>query len=162
MDGLQPGDGQRLLDASLAGGLFLVSLDDEQRWYRFHHLFRDMLRRRLERDAGPERVQALRRRASDWLAGQGLWDEAATQAIDANDIERVTSLVETCLMTERSIGTSLMLESWTRRLPPDVVDDEPHAHAGALRDARPSEANWERSSRCCVRLKQCSPTSRGG
>ena len=125
VDGLQPGDGQRLLDESMAAGLFLTSLDDEQRWYRFHHLFRDMLRRRLERDAGPERVRALRRRASDWLAGQGLWDEAATQAIDANDVGRVTSLVETCLMTERSIGAGLMLESWTRRLPPDVVEASP-------------------------------------
>ena len=125
VDGLQPGDGQRLLDESMAAGLFLTSLDDEQRWYRFHHLFRDMLRRRLERDAGPERVRALRRRASDWLAGQGLWDEAATQAIDANDVGRVTSLVETCLMTERSIGAGLMLESWTRRLPRDVVEASP-------------------------------------
>jgi len=122
VDGLQPGDSSRLLDESMAAGLFLTSLDDEQRWYRFHHLFRDMLRRRLERDAGPERVRALRRRASDWLTGEGLWDEAATQAIDANDVGRVTSLVETCLMTERSIGARLMLESWTRRLPRDTVE----------------------------------------
>ena len=64
-------------------------------------------------------------RASDWLAGQGLWDEAATQAIDANDVGRVTALVETCLMTERSIGAGLMLESWTRRLPRDVVAASP-------------------------------------
>jgi LuxR family transcriptional regulator, maltose regulon positive regulatory protein len=125
VDGLRPGDGRRLLDASMAAGLFLTSLDDEQRWYRFHHLFRDMLRRRLERDAGPERVRALRRRASDWLAGQGLRNEAATQAIDANDVDRVTSLVETCLMTERSIGVGLMLDSWTRRLPRDVVEASP-------------------------------------
>jgi len=125
VDGLQPGDGQRLLDACMAAGLFLASLDDEHRWYRFHHLFRDMLRRRFERDAGPERVRALRARASDWFAGQRLWDEAATQAIDANDVGRVTSLVETCLMTERSIGAGLMLESWIRRLPADVVDSSP-------------------------------------
>jgi LuxR family maltose regulon positive regulatory protein len=125
VEGLQPGDAQRLLDASMAAGLFLMSLDDEQRWYRFHHLFRDMLRRRLERDAGAERVRALRLRASDWLAGHGWWDEAASQALDANDVDRVTALVETCLMTERSIGAGLMLESWTRRLPRDVVDSSP-------------------------------------
>jgi len=122
VDGLHPGDGQRLLDACMAAGLFLASLDDEHRWYRFHHLFRDMLRGRLERDAGPERVRALRARASDWLAGEELWDEAATQAIEANDVGRVTPLVETCLMTERSIGTGLMVESWIRRLPGHVVD----------------------------------------
>jgi LuxR family maltose regulon positive regulatory protein len=125
VDDLQPGDGQGLLDESMAAGLFVTSLDDEQRWYRFHHLFRDMLRRRLERDAGPERVRALRRRASDWLAGQGLWEEAGTQAIDANDVGRVTSLVETCLMTDRSIGAGLMIESWARRLPRDVVEASP-------------------------------------
>ena len=125
MDGLQPGDGQRLLDESLAAGLFVTALDDEQYWYRFHHLFRDMLRRRLEHDAGAEGVQALRQRASDWLAGQGLWDEAASQAIDADDVGRVTSLVETCLMTERSIDVSVMLEAWTRRLPREVVEASP-------------------------------------
>ena len=125
VDGVQPGDAQRLMEACAAAGLFLTSLDDEQRWYRFHHLFRDMLRRRLARDADPEGVRALRRRASDWLAGQKLWEEAATQAIDANDIGRVTSLVEICLMTERSISARLMLESWTRRLPRDVVDASP-------------------------------------
>jgi LuxR family maltose regulon positive regulatory protein len=125
VDGLQPGDAQRLLDASMAAGLFLMSLDVEQRWFRFHHLFRDMLRRRLERDAGPEQVGALRLRASDWLAGQALWDEAATHAIDANDVDRVTALVETCLLTDRSIGTGLRLDAWTRRLPREVVEESP-------------------------------------
>ena len=84
-----------------------------------------MLLRRLEREVGSEGVQALRLRASDWFKGQGLWDEAATQAIVANDIDRVTALVDVCLLTDRSIGTSLMLESWTRRLPPDVVATNP-------------------------------------
>jgi LuxR family maltose regulon positive regulatory protein len=125
VDGLRPGDASRLLDESLAAGLFLVALDDEQWWYRFHHLFREMLRRRLERDAGPEYVRALRVRASDWLAGQRLWDEAVSQAIDANDVGRVSALVETCLVTEPSIGARLMLESWTRRLPRDVVAASP-------------------------------------
>jgi LuxR family maltose regulon positive regulatory protein len=125
VDGLQPGDGQRLLHGSLAAGLFVTALDDEQCWYRFHHLFRDMLRRRLEHDAGAEGVRALRQRASDWLAGQGLWDEAAAQAIEADDVGRVTSLVETCLLTERSIDVSVMLDAWTRRLPREVVEASP-------------------------------------
>jgi len=125
VDDVRLGDGQRLMGESIAAGLFLMSLDDQQRWYRFHQLFRDMLRRRLERDDGPERVRALRVRASDWLKDQGLWDEAATQAIDANDVGRVTSLVDTCLLTERSIGARLVLESWTRRLPRDVVEASP-------------------------------------
>jgi LuxR family maltose regulon positive regulatory protein len=125
VDGVQPGDASRLLDECAAAGLFLISLDDEQRWYRFHHLFSAMLRRRLGRDAGPERVRALRLRASDWLKSQGLWDEAASHAIEANDVDRVAALVETCLVTERSIGARLMLESWTRRLPPNVVAASP-------------------------------------
>jgi LuxR family maltose regulon positive regulatory protein len=125
VDDLQPGDAQRLLDESMAAGLFLTALDDERRWYRFHHLFRDMLRRCLERDAGPEHIRALRLRASDWLAGQRLWDESATQAIDANDVGRVTSLVETCLLSELSISVGLMLDGWIHRLPPDVVEASP-------------------------------------
>jgi LuxR family maltose regulon positive regulatory protein len=122
VDGLLPGDAQRLLEATMTAGLFLMSLDGERRWCRFHNLFRDALRRRLERETAPERVRALRLRASDWLAGHGSWDEAARQAIDANDVDRVTSLVETCLLTDRSIGTGLMVEAWIRRLPGHVVD----------------------------------------
>jgi LuxR family maltose regulon positive regulatory protein len=125
VDGLQPGDGRRLLDDSMAAGLFLTSLDDERRWYRYLHLFRDMLRRCLEREVGPEGIRVLRLRASDWFEGQGLWDEAATQAIDANDVDQVTALVETCLLGDRGINTGLMLDSWTRRLPSDVVAASP-------------------------------------
>jgi LuxR family maltose regulon positive regulatory protein len=117
----------------MEAGLFLRSLDDDHHWYRFHDLFRDMLRRRLERDAEPERVRALRQRASDWHKGQGSWGEAASFAIDATDVGRVTSLVETCLLTERSIGARMMLESWTRRLPRDVVEASPTLSLAACR-----------------------------
>ena len=85
MDSLRPGDAHRLLGESAAAGLFLMSLDNEQRWYRFHHLFRDTLRRRLERDLDGE-CRGLRLRASDWFGGERLWDEAATHAIDVNDV----------------------------------------------------------------------------
>jgi len=125
VDGLQPGDARRLLDETLAAGLFMMPLDDEQRWYRLHDLFRGMLRRRLDHEGDSERVRVSRLRASDWLASQRLWDEAATQAIDAHDVDRVTSLAEACLLTDRSIAAKVMLDAWTRRLPPAVVEASP-------------------------------------
>jgi ATP/maltotriose-dependent transcriptional regulator MalT len=70
------GDSQATLEALERANLFLVPLDDERRWYRYHHLFADALRARLAREAGAEAVATFHRRASAWLAAAGLLPEA--------------------------------------------------------------------------------------
>jgi LuxR family maltose regulon positive regulatory protein len=125
VDGLQPGDAQRLLDASMIAGLFVVALDDEQRWYRYHILFRDMLRRCLERELGAERVRALITRASIWLDANGLLEEAAISAFAAGDALRAAALIERLVPIWQQREQWATLDVWLRRLPPDVVAMSP-------------------------------------
>lgn len=70
--GVAPGDSQTLLEEAERRGLFLVALDDERRWYRYHTLFAEVLRAELRRAAGPRRLAELRQRAGQWqLAEDG-------------------------------------------------------------------------------------------
>jgi LuxR family maltose regulon positive regulatory protein len=85
-------DGQEMLERLERDNLFVVLLDDERRWYRYH-LFADFLRTRLERE-GPERVSELHCRAVDWYEQNGLISEAVGHALAAEDHERATDLVK--------------------------------------------------------------------
>jgi LuxR family transcriptional regulator, maltose regulon positive regulatory protein len=85
---------QALLEELERANLFIVPLDDTRRWYRYHHLFVDVLRGRLTSGATPEIVATLHRRASAWFEAQGLVAEAVHHALAANDGERAARLVE--------------------------------------------------------------------
>ena len=73
--------------------LFIVPLDEERRWYRYHHLFADLLRQRL-RQTQPEQVPTLHHRASEWYEQNGFADEAIEHALRAEDFERAAYLIE--------------------------------------------------------------------
>jgi LuxR family maltose regulon positive regulatory protein len=72
--------------------VFLVALDGEQEWYRYHQLFADLLRARLAQSE-PDLLPVLWRRAADWCAGQGLVEEAVRYALRAGDQHRAAELV---------------------------------------------------------------------
>jgi len=76
-----------------AANLFIVPLDDERRWYRYHRLFADLLRKRLQRQS-PDLVPSLHRRASAWHEQQGLMAVAIEHALAAQDLERAVTLIE--------------------------------------------------------------------
>ncbi|BAH50914.1 serine/threonine-protein kinase [Rhodococcus opacus] len=103
--------GQALLEEVEERDLFLRSLDDDRDWFRYHHLFADFLRRRLERDA-PERLARLHRRASDWFADHNALGEAVDHALAAGDDDRAVDLVESHamrLIESSKMGTVLAL-----------------------------------------------------
>ena len=78
---------------STAENLFLVPLDDQRRWYRYHHLFADMLRARLLASS-PERGAELHRRASAWLERGRRAPTAIHHALAGGDVDRAADLVE--------------------------------------------------------------------
>lgn len=104
--------------------LFVVPLDDERGWYRYHHLFADLLRARLARTA-PQEVSTLHRRASAWLAGAGLVDEAIDQALAAEDMQRAAGLVEQVARHMFLEVKRVTLSRWIEALPEDVVRARP-------------------------------------
>ncbi len=73
--------------------LFVIPLDSHRQWYRYHHLFQQLLQRRLLSEAGPEQAAELHRRAAAWFAGQDLIDEAIRHALAINDIGQAAELM---------------------------------------------------------------------
>ena len=93
VDAAGPVDGQATLEDLERMNLFVIPLDDERRWYRYHHLFADVLRKRLE-TRFPELLPELHRRASRWYEQNGFASEAIQQAIVASDQDRAAQLIE--------------------------------------------------------------------
>ena len=86
-------DGRAMLEALDRANLFLVPLDDRRRWYRYHHLFADVLRAHLL-DEQPDEVPELHRRASDWYEQNGDRSEAIRHALAGGDFDRAADLIE--------------------------------------------------------------------
>ncbi|MBX3084661.1 MAG: hypothetical protein KF716_23705 [Anaerolineae bacterium] len=118
-------DGQAMIEQIERGNLFLISLDDERNWYRFHHLFGDMLRKRLQIVMSKAEIEELHRRASQWFAREGLIDESISHAISARDFaSAATILEESC----RKYPVDSWGDQWIRRakqIPDDVMRHYP-------------------------------------
>lgn len=160
--------GQATLEAIERANLFLVPLDNERRWYRYHHLFADLLRQRLHQGAASsagdaERgVAELHIRASEWYEHNGLEIEAFHHAAAANDVARVERLIEGAWMPLHFRGAVAPVLNWLESQPRTVLDARPslwttyasvllvtgqgdrvepklHAAEAALQDAEPDD-----------------------
>ena len=85
------------LESLERSNLFVVPLDGNGHWYRYHHLFRELLRAELER-AEPDLVPRLLARAVAWSAANGQTEAAIGYAQDVGDVDQVSRLVEQCLL----------------------------------------------------------------
>ncbi len=110
------GGGKAMLESLDRGNLFLVPLDDRRRWYRYHHLFADVLRARLL-DEQPDVVPALHRRASDWYEANGERAVAIDHALAAGDFDRAADLVELAAPALQRLRQEGMLRRWMEALP---------------------------------------------
>jgi LuxR family maltose regulon positive regulatory protein len=112
-----------LLEALERGNLFVVPLDDRRHWFRYHHLFADVLRARLMAEQ-PDRAPTLHRRASEWYERNGSPTDAIRHALAAEDFERAAGLVE--LAALEMLGSSQeTLYRWLMALPDEVVRARP-------------------------------------
>jgi LuxR family maltose regulon positive regulatory protein len=129
----QRGGAARLVDLERAN-MFLVPLDDHREWYRYHHLFGDVLRAHLAEQHRDE-VAALHRRASDWWHHQGDAAQAVEHALAAADLQRAAELMELAIPLMARARREGELASWVGALPEEVVRTRPVlavALAGAL------------------------------
>ena len=118
-------NGQRILEQLESANLFVVSLDDERGWYRYHHLFGNMLRHHLDRDTAVEGVSLLHQRAYDWFLQNGLTEEALGHALAAKDYDRAARLIEQnagTMIRRGDVGTVLR---WLKSLPAEVLRASP-------------------------------------
>ena len=114
--------------------LFVVPLDDRRRWYRYHHLFADVLRARLL-DEQPERIPELHRRATEWYEGSGERPEAIRHALAGRDFERAAELIELEIPGTRQNRGEAQRRLWIDALPAEEIRRRPvlsNAAAGSI------------------------------
>ncbi len=118
-------ESQVVLEQLEAANLFLIPLDGERRWYRYHHLFADLLRQRL-RHTLPDRVPNLYCRASEWYARHGYQFEAVHHALSGGDVERAAGLIEANGLSLMGQGAFATVRKWIDALPMDFVQKRPY------------------------------------
>ena len=118
------GTGRVTLETLDRANLFIVPLDDERRWYRYHHLFGDLLRQRLRRSQ-PKQVRALHRRASKWYERNGFSEKAIEHSLQGEHFERAASLLEEETDRIWGRGARTKVRRWLARLPADMVLCQP-------------------------------------
>ncbi|HUW09742.1 MAG TPA: LuxR C-terminal-related transcriptional regulator [Anaerolineae bacterium] len=104
-----------------AANLFIVPLDQERRWYRYHRLFADLLRQRLRTTGPPDLVSELHRRASQWYEDAGHSADAVHHALAGADWGRASSLILSLSETMLMSGEVVTLLGWFRLLPEERV-----------------------------------------
>jgi LuxR family maltose regulon positive regulatory protein len=116
---------QQIIDRMAGANLFVVPLDGEGKWYRYHHLFRDLLRPRLAKQYGTTVVSELHAQAGAWYAENGLIDEALDHLLAASHSTEAAGLVARHRTEMMNQAMWSRLERWLRRFSPDVIDQYP-------------------------------------
>jgi LuxR family maltose regulon positive regulatory protein len=112
--------------ADLRGSnLFTIPLDDEGVWYRYHHLFRDLLQMRLRQIFSKEAIAQMHQRASYWFAENDLVDEAIQHTLAADDVVRAAKMVEQNRIDLMNADQWQVLERWLDRLPNEIKQQRP-------------------------------------
>jgi LuxR family maltose regulon positive regulatory protein len=124
----QPG-GKAMLEALDRANLFLVPLDDRRRWYRYHHLFADVLQAHLL-DEQPAGLPALHRRAVDWYEQNGERSEAIHHALAAEDFAQAADLVELALPALHRGKQEATVRRWMEALPDELFVVRPVLSVG--------------------------------
>jgi LuxR family maltose regulon positive regulatory protein len=117
-------DGKEMLKALEQGNLFVIPLDDQRQWYRYHHLFADVLQEHLK-GTQPEQVSVLHRRASEWYEKNGLPHDAIRNALAAGDFARAADLIELVMPAMNRSRQFATLLGWLKALPDELVRVRP-------------------------------------
>jgi LuxR family transcriptional regulator, maltose regulon positive regulatory protein len=135
-------DGGGMLEALERGNLFVVPLDNQRQWYRYHHLFADVLQAHLI-EAQPEQVSSLHQRASAWYEQNGFQPEAIRHALAAEDFVRAAGLIELAWSAMDLSSHSSTWLGWVKELPDVLIRLRPVlsvSYAWALLDGGELEA----------------------
>lgn len=119
-------DAEELLGRLLRANLLLIPLDSEGRWYRFHHMLRDLLLRRLRLQVDAPTIKALTLRVAHWLDSAGLFEEAVRAYLAAGAESAAAEVVERLLLP--ALGRdqrTLPYDSWLRLLPAELIPQRP-------------------------------------
>ncbi len=117
--------GQEFIEWLEKAHLFVIPLDDQHRWFRYHRLFQDLLQSQLKRRYSTEEIATLHYRASEWFGENGLIDEAIPRALAAGDVISAAQWVEQNRQAMLNSDRWFVLEKWLSMLPDTVIQERP-------------------------------------
>ncbi len=116
---------QECIDYIKTADLFLIQLDKQQEWYRFHHLFRDALRQKLSGTMPASQIKKMHARIADWFFAHNLSDQAIYHAMEASDLERATSYMEQTLCDILNREDRAALQDRLQLIPEELIAKSP-------------------------------------
>jgi len=117
--------GQETLEYLERANLFIVPLDNERRWYRYHHLFGELLRKRLGQSLVPGEIAELHMQASEWYEQNGFPSDAIHHAFAVKDFERVAKIAELEWPAMHAGAQSIKWLGWMKILPEEIIRARP-------------------------------------
>ena len=114
-----------LLSAMIEAGLPVVQLDSRQEWFRYHHLFQELLQNQLRQEQGSAAVATLHRRAAAWLARHDQITAAVRHALRADDLSLAAAILEGAVRPEILRGGTQQAQRWLALFPDDALDQHP-------------------------------------
>jgi LuxR family maltose regulon positive regulatory protein len=118
-------DAEAMLRQLEESNLFILPLDNRRFWYRYHMLFADLLRRRMDQELPPETRAGLYLRAAEWFEREGFLYEAISHSLSAPDYPLAVRLLERHALTFFFRSESNLLRGWLKRLPEDLLRTRP-------------------------------------
>jgi LuxR family maltose regulon positive regulatory protein len=118
-------NGQKTLETLDHANLFVIPLDEERRWYRYHHLFADLLRTQLKRSYDPQQVVKLHLRAKEWYEQNNLIFDSIHHATMVSEVDLIEELIQHNYMYLMEHGEMRRLRYWTGRLPKEMIYHRP-------------------------------------
>jgi len=117
-------DSRDILDSLERSNLFLIALDDQRKWYRYHNLFADLLRSRIKL-ASPDLFTNLHQRASAWYLARQDLENAIFHSLSTRDFELAAGLIEQSIQSLDVLNKQLTLTSWVNNLPRSIIEMHP-------------------------------------
>jgi LuxR family maltose regulon positive regulatory protein len=105
--------------------MFITPLDDRRKWYRYHHLFQELLQQRATAEMRSDQIAELHRLASAWFEAHGMVDEALHHALESGDLDLVARQINAGLRDQVNREDRMTLERWLRLLPEEAIQKHP-------------------------------------
>jgi LuxR family maltose regulon positive regulatory protein len=121
-------DSQVMLKDLYQANLFILPLDEEGRWFRYHQLFADLLRARLQQTISTDEIVSLHQRAATWYEQAGMTDEAIVQSLAAGDYAHAVQLVEKVALPMILNAYFKTVEDWLQVIPPEYLGKSPRVN----------------------------------
>jgi LuxR family maltose regulon positive regulatory protein len=122
MDGI---DGEAFTAWAMASNLFVIPLDTENRWFRYHHMFRQLLQKQMKRRYTPEGIDTLHNRACQWFDENGLIEEALRHATAAGDVNQAAGIIEKNRHAALNDDKWFAVEKWLAQIPDENIGQSP-------------------------------------